>query len=648
MIYAFIRSQVNHYSRFAITMIIVMLILVSTIIISSLVHLSPVSANGIDSAIGSDLEEPSSSSMDVSVESSVGPEQETWVDMIPSKVEQWITGTWVDPTTGIDIADKSGMVLLYDGTSLEQLNSRTSRHLQFIWGHSYQDIFIVGQYGNIFYYDGSAWSFIENGAPSELCDLLDCLESPMAIPSRSLQGESLDVTIAAIRDYCEFAVGDRNYILLYLDHMPSDFTGATAIDFGRGITVNGFSVDSNSQIKASITIDDDALIGSRDVSFLTPKGTEILPDAFTVDFNNQVPIFRDHTVSIDEGTSVGIILTGVDVEGDPLSYSVVSSPEHGKLSIEESTLYYTPDEGYNGLDRFTFKANDGKADSNIATVALTVNPVNDSPIAEDQTIITEEDTLVDIILTGSDFDGDLLSYSVVISPEHGLLSGEAPNLTYIPNQQYHGMDSITFEVSDGIASDSGKVTIEVSELSSHVVTCNEQYSITTPEGNITVEFPVGSVSGGSAAVITETELLDISKAPAGFRFGKTCFVVEYGEELMADATVIVKYSYEDVMTAGGEPHLLALARYERSVDEWIVLTTAVDTSLGTLTTNTNTFSTWTVVARDPFQGFTASSSRDMSDWIWLKWILIVVAVVVSIFILIHLIRNRAPKHPVES
>ncbi len=62
------------------------------------------------------------------------------------------------------------------------------------------------------------------------------------------------------------------------------------------------------------------------------------------------------------------------IDGDPLTYSIVDNPSHGNLSGAAPSVTYTPETGYTGGDSFTFKANDSKADSNVATVFITVNP----------------------------------------------------------------------------------------------------------------------------------------------------------------------------------------------------------------------------------------------------------------------------------
>ena len=87
-----------------------------------------------------------------------------------------------------------------------------------------------------------------------------------------------------------------------------------------------------------------------------------------------------------------ITLTGNDVDGDTLTYDIVDGPAHGQLSGTGANRTYTPDPNYYGPDSFTYKVNDGSLDSNEATVNITVNAVNDAPVAKDDTAMTDEDT----------------------------------------------------------------------------------------------------------------------------------------------------------------------------------------------------------------------------------------------------------------
>ncbi len=165
-------------------------------------------------------------------------------------------------------------------------------------------------------------------------------------------------------------------------------------------------------------------------------------------------------VMTEEDTPVSITLLGSDPDGDPLTYNVVTGPSHGRLSGKAPKLTYTPQPNFNGSDSFTFNVNDGTVDGVPVTVLIIVKAVNDPPTANDDSVTTQEDTLVSITLAGSDPDGDAMSYSVVKDPSHGSLSGTGPNLTYTPNANFNGSDSFLFKVNDGTV-DSAAATVSI-------------------------------------------------------------------------------------------------------------------------------------------------------------------------------------------
>ena len=102
-------------------------------------------------------------------------------------------------------------------------------------------------------------------------------------------------------------------------------------------------------------------------------------------------------------------MSASDVDGDPLTYSILSGPSHGALTGTGAARTYTPDANYSGPDSFIFTVNDGTLDSNTATVSIAVTPLNDPPVAGSQSVDTPEDAAKAITLQGSDIDGDTLS-----------------------------------------------------------------------------------------------------------------------------------------------------------------------------------------------------------------------------------------------
>ncbi len=164
---------------------------------------------------------------------------------------------------------------------------------------------------------------------------------------------------------------------------------------------------------------------------------------------NNPPTVANQVVIADEDTPKSILLAAADLDGDPLTISVVASPSHGTLSGSMPNLTYTPALHYHGSDLFTFKANDGFADSNLGTVSITVNHLNHAPNSHAQSVSTAKNNAKTVVLTGDDVDGDSLSYAIVAGPTHGTLTGTPPSITYTPALNYVGADAITFKTNDG-------------------------------------------------------------------------------------------------------------------------------------------------------------------------------------------------------
>jgi hypothetical protein len=175
---------------------------------------------------------------------------------------------------------------------------------------------------------------------------------------------------------------------------------------------------------------------------------------------NVAPVAAAQSVNTTEDQAIAIRLAATDANGDSLSYRIMSQPAMGTLTGNAPNLTYTPHADANGSDSFTFRASDGTADSNTATVSISVNAANDAPSAQSQEVVTIEDKSVGILLVGTDKDGNPLSYNVTVPPTKGKLAGTAPNLTYTPDRDANGSDSFTFVSNDG-TTDSTPATVSI-------------------------------------------------------------------------------------------------------------------------------------------------------------------------------------------
>ena len=179
---------------------------------------------------------------------------------------------------------------------------------------------------------------------------------------------------------------------------------------------------------------------------------------------NTPPVATSQNITLDEDSSKNITLSGTDEENKALNYGIRSHPSHGTLSGTAANYTYTPKKDYFGNDSFTFTVNDGMDDSSEAIVSLTIKNVNDKPIATAQDITVLYETQKPITLSGTDIDGDDLSYILSTSPSHGTLSGTAPILTYTPNNGYKGSDNFTFKVKDAsVRSEAVTISLTVTD-----------------------------------------------------------------------------------------------------------------------------------------------------------------------------------------
>ena len=156
-------------------------------------------------------------------------------------------------------------------------------------------------------------------------------------------------------------------------------------------------------------------------------------------------------------------------------YNIVDSPSNGTVSLNvdtadpkgntSATLTYISTSDVATSDSFTFKVNDGTADSDIGKVTINITAVNDKPVATAQTVTATEQTAKTITLAGTDAEGETLKYTIVSNPSNGTVTLDGLTATYTSTSDTASSDSFNFKVNDGTEdSDPATVTINITNV----------------------------------------------------------------------------------------------------------------------------------------------------------------------------------------
>ena len=240
----------------------------------------------------------------------------------------------------------------------------------------------------------------------------------------------------------------------------------------------------------------------------------------TVNAGNTAPVALDDAYDVDEDAGLvplamhSVLTNDSDVDNDPLSAYLVVDANFGTLSLNPDGFFtYDPDPDYNGPDSFT---SDGLMDSNEATVEITVNPVNDAPVAVNDTpTVNEGDTvIVDVRANDTDMEDVTPSGVIVITaaPVNGTATVTGGKIEYIHDGSETDSDSLSYTVEDsgGMLSNVANVSISVNPVNDAPVAVNDAPSV--DEGDtvlVDVRFndtdmedgkPSGAPSNGTATV----------------------------------------------------------------------------------------------------------------------------------------------------
>ncbi|HGS5125202.1 TPA: tandem-95 repeat protein [Vibrio parahaemolyticus] len=277
--------------------------------------------------------------------------------------------------------------------------------------------------------------------------------TPVTLDAIEEDGGSITITTEELLSN----VDDEDKDTLSVENLIIDKGNGTLVDNGDGTWTFTPQIDDDTEVSFTFDIIDD-----EDLVVSGSANLDILPI-------NDAPNAENDVITTEEDTAVTIdvLVNDSDVEGDALSIQSASVPsEQGSVDIVDGKLVFTPAENFNGEATITYIVTDGDL-TDEAKVTVTVTPVNDSPVAVDDTVSTQEDTAVtiDVLTNDTDVDGDKLSIeSASVPKEQGTVEVVDGKLVFTPAENFNGDAEITYTVTDGELTDEAKVTVTVNPV----------------------------------------------------------------------------------------------------------------------------------------------------------------------------------------
>ncbi len=253
---------------------------------------------------------------------------------------------------------------------------------------------------------------------------------------------------------------------------------------------------------------------------------------FTPGAQNAVPVLAINGGAGNEDASLVVTssmlnATDTDNTAAQLVFTVTTLPAHGALknggvalaaggtftmqNIIDGLVSFNPAANYNGTDSFGFSLSDGTNTLTGKTFAITINAVNDAPVAANDTASTNEDTpvTINVLSNDSDIDGDTLSVGTVGAAAHGTVVKNANNtLTYTPAANYNGSDSFTYQISDGKGGTaSATVNVTITAVNDAPVAKNDAF---TGNANTAITGNLLSDNGNGADSDVDGDTLSVT------------------------------------------------------------------------------------------------------------------------------------------
>ena len=202
-----------------------------------------------------------------------------------------------------------------------------------------------------------------------------------------------------------------------------------------------------------------------------------------------VAITSSATVNEDAAITIDVLKDSTDIDGDSLTINAITQASNGVVQISNNQIIYTPNQNFNGTDTFTYTISDGNGGQITKSITVSVNPINDTPVAITSSATVNEDAAVtiDVLEDATDIDGDSLTINAITQASNGVVQISNNQIIYTPNQNFNGTDTFTYTITDGNGGQTTKstmVTVSVNPINDTPVaitssaTVNEDAAVT--------------------------------------------------------------------------------------------------------------------------------------------------------------------------
>jgi len=188
-------------------------------------------------------------------------------------------------------------------------------------------------------------------------------------------------------------------------------------------------------------------------SLIFPEVADLSEGYFSI--ANSPPIAANDVAvtAEDEAVTINVVANDQDADGDDITIISYTQPSHGRVTAatHPGDLQYMPSADYHGNDMFTYRVSDGFGGEDEGAVLVTVESVNDNPVAvdDDADVLANTATTIDVLANDHDVDGDSLTIMATSSAQHGAVSVDNNIVTYTPSLGYEGYDSFVYDIVDG-------------------------------------------------------------------------------------------------------------------------------------------------------------------------------------------------------